>query len=268
MSGETLSVAALAFTPVKSLRLASAAELELGRTGARGDRTFYLIDERARMINGKKLGMMHEVTARHDERAARLELRFPGGEVVDGPVELGAELQTDFYREPRAARAVLGPFSAALSAHAGRPVRLVAPADGSTAVDRGPEGAVTMMSSASVELLARVAEVTQVDPRRFRMNIELSGPEANEEDSWIGRELDIGEARIRVEGHVGRCIVTTMDPETGRVDLPTLDLLRSYRKGAPTTEPLALGVHCAVVREGTVRAGDRASLVAQHAPSA
>ncbi len=267
MSGENLSVAALAFTPVKSLRLASAGELWLGRTGARGDRTFFLIDERGRMINGKKLGMMHEVSARHDRDAGRLELRFPG-EVVEGPVELGAQLETDFYSRPRAARAVLGPFSAALSAHARRPVRLVAPADGSTAVDRGPEGAVTMISSASVELLARVAELARVDPRRFRMNIELSGPGANEEDSWIGRELDIGEARIRVEGHVGRCIVTTMDPETGRVDLPTLDLLRSYRKGAPTTEPLALGVHCAVVREGAVRAGDRASLVEQRAPAA
>jgi uncharacterized protein YcbX len=92
------------------------------------------------------------------------------------------------------------------------------------------------------------------------MSIELGGAEAHEEDRWVGREITVGEARILVEGHVGRCIVTSRHPESGEVDLPTLELLREYRDGAPTTEPLAFGVYGAVLREGVVRIGDAVEL--------
>ena len=34
---------------------------------------------------------------------------------------------------------------------------------------------------------------------------------------------------MRFEGHVGRCLITSRDPDTGTVDLPTLDILREYR---------------------------------------
>jgi uncharacterized protein YcbX len=100
----------------------------------------------------------------------------------------------------------------------------------------------------------------EIDARRFRMSLELGGAEAHEEDRWVGREITVGEARILVEGHVGRCIVTSRHPESGEVDLPTLELLREYRDGAPTTEPLAFGVYGAVLREGVVRIGDAVEL--------
>jgi uncharacterized protein YcbX len=92
------------------------------------------------------------------------------------------------------------------------------------------------------------------------MSIELSGTAAHQEDAWIGRELALGGARVRVLGHVGRCIVTSRHPESGALDLPTLEILRDYRAGAETTEPLAFGVHGSVVGEGLVSVGDRAEL--------
>src|SRR6202043_1686361 len=110
-------------------------------------------------------------------------------------------------------------------------------------IDRGARGAVTMISRASLDSLARAAGERAIDARRFRMSIELAGAEPHEEDRWVGRELTVGEARILVEGHVGRCIVTSRHPETGELDLSTLELLREYRDGAATTEPLALGVY-------------------------
>jgi hypothetical protein len=39
-------------------------------------------------------------------------------------------------------------------------------------------------------------------------------------------------------------------------DPPTLDLLRGYRGGLDTTEPLAFGVYGSVVEPGRVRVGD------------
>ncbi len=60
-----------------------------------------------------------------------------------------------------------------------------------------------------------------------------------------------------LHGHVGRCIVTSRHPESGVVDLPTLDLLRSFRSGLDTTEPLPFGVYGEVLRAGVVHVGDR-----------
>jgi hypothetical protein len=52
---------------------------------------------------------------------------------------------------------------------------------------------------------------------------------------------------------------------SGVVDLPTLDLLRSFRSGAPTTEPLAFGVYAEVLRRGVVEVGEEAVLADQAA---
>ena len=43
--------------------------------------------------------------------------------------------------------------------------------------------------------------------------------------------------------------------------MPTLDILRSLRGQAATTEPLAFGVYGEVLRAGVVAVGDRLSVV-------
>lgn len=261
MDVPAITVAGLAATPVKGLRLLAASELRLGPEGVAGNRRFYLVDDRGSMVNGKQLGCLSQVIPAYDEPTGRLTLRFPDGTEATGPVELGPSVATRFFSRPAPARLVLGPWSDALSAHAGRPLRLVAPAGGRLGVDRGRAGGVTLVSRASVRRLAEVAGVGELDIRRFRMSIELDGPTAHAEDGWVDRRLRIGEALVRVRGHVGRCLVTTRDPDTGAVDLPVLDLLRSYRAGSGTTEPLAFGVHAEVLEPGRVRRGDSVTLV-------
>ncbi len=260
MQASGIVVATLTTTPIKGLRVSPRPHAVLERGGLRGDRCFYLIDERGRMVNGKHLGALSSVMADLDEDGQRLTLRFPGGEVISGAVERGTGVETRFFAHTRRALTLAGPFASALSEHAGQPLRIVAPADGSSAVDRGEDGALSIISRASLLALADAAAVPEIDARRFRMSIEVTGAGPHEEDTWIGRELTLGGALVRLRGHVGRCIVTSRHPETGEVDLPTLDLLRSYREGADTTEPLAFGVYGAVLREGIVRVGDAVRL--------
>lgn len=252
-------VTALSTTPVKGLRIANRERIVLDRDGAREDRRFYLVEQRGWMVNGKHSGALNEVSAELSEDGA-LTLGFPDGTHLSEDVELGEELPTRFYSRPRMARLVRGPFSAALSEHAGEQLRLVQASDDSSAVDRGVEGGVSVISRGSLAVLALLAEQASVDARRFRMTIEIDGVEPFVEDAWIGREVGFGEASVLLHGHIGRCIVTSRHPESGVVDLPTLDLLRSFRSGLEATEPLPFGVYGEVLRPGAVRVGDRVEI--------
>ncbi|MBN1529953.1 MAG: MOSC domain-containing protein, partial [Thermoleophilaceae bacterium] len=193
----------------------------------------------------------------HDSAAGTLRLRFPDGRELGGRVELGEPEQVDMDGRPLAARPVAGELSAALSDHCGLPLRLfAAPADGE-ALDRGPEGAVTLLSVASLERLRAEAGATEpVDPRRFRMTFGVTGLGAHDEDAWIDRDVRVGGARVRVSGNVGRCALTTRNADTGVVDSKTLHHLAAYRREVETTEPLPFGVYAHVVEPGRVRVGD------------
>ena len=52
------------------------------------------------------------------------------------------------------------------------------------------------------------------------------------------------------------CAVTTRDPDSGAVDLPTLHYLNLYRGAIRAEERLPFGVFAEVVTPGEVRVGD------------
>ncbi len=234
-------------------------ELTLTASGMADNRRFFLVDERGRLVNGKHVGELGTVVASYAGRS--LMLTFPDGAVVGGTVALGAAFDARFFSRPLRVQPVLGPWSDALSAWFGRTLRVVESVERS-GVDRGRGGAVSLISRASLAGLAAVAGEPEVDARRFRMLVEIDGVAAHAEDGWLGARVRIGGAVVRFRGHVGRCSITTRHPESGIVDLPTLDLLRSYRGEADTTEPLAFGVYGEVLEGGRVAVGDAVEVAA------
>jgi uncharacterized protein len=246
-------------TAVKSMRLAAVQQIELDALGARGDRAFCVIDARNRMVNAKNFAKLQTVRANYDLESAELALTFPDGAVISGEVGQGELLTIGFFSRITRVRLVLGPWSAALSDYIGAPLRLVEPEVG---VDRGRAGGVSLISRASVDHLASVAEAESIDVRRFRMLVEVDGLKPYEEDGWIGRTVTIGPARVAMHGNIGRCAVTTRDPDTAVVDFPTLKLLAGYRLELPSTEPLPFGIYGAVLEPGPVRLGDPVALEA------
>jgi hypothetical protein len=203
---------------------------------------------------GKRDGSMMRIRPEWDESTRRLALTFPEGEHVEGVVELGERVDAELYRLSRPSHRVIGPWEEAISRFVGRPLELLWADDG--AVDRSPRGGtVSLVSRASLAQLGEEAGVEAVDGRRFRMLFELDGVDAHEEDSWIGTEVGIGEATVELNGDIGRCIVTSRDPDTGVVDLPTLVTLAAYRRDG-VSEPLPFGVYGSVLVPGRVRVGD------------
>jgi uncharacterized protein YcbX len=250
-------VVGLAFTPVKATRLHAVDRVELGPEGVLDNRRFYVIDDRDRMINSKIVGELQTVIADYSHGDRTLRLTLPDGQVVEGQIRLGSEVDTRFFSTQRMGRLVEGPWSEALTQVAGRPLRLVEPCSAGGGVDRAADGAVSLISRASLERLAEVGGVDSLDSRRFRMLVEIDGVSAHAEDRWVGNgSVRIGGAVVAFTGHVGRCLITSRDPDTGVVDVPTLDLLGSYRDAIDSTEPLPFGVWGRVVEPGTVRVGD------------
>jgi uncharacterized protein len=255
----TARVSWISFTPVKATMLHLVDEADLLESGVHGDRRFYFVTERGRLVSNKDHGPLQLVCAEYDAESDALSLRFPDGDVVDGEVGRGAEIETVFHKRPRTARLVVGPWADAVSEVMGQPVRLVEPE--LPAPDRGRGGAASLLSTTSLERLARQLGVATLDRRRFRMNFGVEGVEAHEEDRWRGHRVRVGEAVVIPQGNVGRCAITTQNPDTGQVDLDTLKALAGYRSGIETTEPLPFGIHAAVAQAGRVRVGDAVELV-------
>ena len=251
-------VTRISIAPVKALGLVHPDEVILEGGGVAGDRRFWLRDNSGKLVNGKRDGTLMQIRPEWDESTRRLVLTFPAGGRVEGVVELGDPVAAEMYGDPRPSHLVIGPWQEAISRFLGRRIELLW-ADGSAA-DRAPGGGtVSLVSEASLERLREEMRTGgAIDGRRFRMLFEIDGVDAHEEDRWIGREVRVGEATIVVNGDIGRCVVTSRDPDTGVVDLPTLIALASYRRNG-ITESLPFGVYGAVVLPGRVRLGDAAS---------
>ena len=255
MSAETV-VSGLAITAVKGTRLHEVGSVELGAGGVRENRRFLLIDDRDRMVNGKHLGELQAIVADYSDADRRLRIALPDGRTVEDVVRHDGPVVARFYSGILRGELVAGPWSDAVSELVGRPLRLVEAGE-SGAVDRGALGAASLISRASLRRLAGAGGCNRVDWRRFRMLVEIEGVAAHAEDAWVGRSVRLGDALVRFEGHVGRCLITSRDPVTGTVDLPTLDILREYRGDLESTEPLPFGVYGSVLEPAVIRIGDR-----------
>jgi uncharacterized protein len=92
--------------------------------------------------------------------------------------------------------------------------------------------------------------VFDADVRRLRPNLLIGDVPSDTEHQWPGHELVIGEAIIGVHAVRPRCIVTSIDPDSGRQDL---DVFRRIRQRFGNQ----LALDCWIIRPGTIHIGDR-----------
>lgn len=92
------------------------------------------------------------------------------------------------------------------------------------------------------------------DARRLRPNLVLTGVPRDQEPALVGRALAIGDALIGVHSVRQRCIVTSIDPDTGAQDLDVLRRIRDVFGGK-------LALNCWVLRPGRLQVGDPVRIV-------
>lgn len=112
---------------------------------------------------------------------------------------------------------------------------------------------VSILSLASNRALSGAMGV-DLSILRWRGNLWIEGTGPWAERDWIGREIRIGEAVLRVTEPITRCKATTANPATGRIDADTLAGLRALLGHQE------FGVYARVVSGGRVATGDTLGL--------
>jgi uncharacterized protein YcbX len=92
------------------------------------------------------------------------------------------------------------------------------------------------------------------DGRRLRPNVVIGGVPGLAERDWPGRALRIGDVVIGVESLRGRCVMTTIDPDTGEQNLDVLRRINREFDGQ-------VALNCWVVSGGAITVGDPVEVV-------
>lgn len=222
--------------------------------GPLGDRVFCLVDRaRGRILRTTENPALLRACTRWQAGVLSVDL---SGHTIEGvPSPSGEILNLDYWGRAAAVQSCTGPWSEAYSEYLGYDVVLCRSV---TAGEVVYGASVTVVTTASIRLLAqRVGR--DVGSERFRSTFLVDTGESTShvEDSWVGRELRIGKATVRVRGVVPRCAVVDLDPVTGQKDASVLRELAGYRL---RRGEINFGVDAVVTVAGEVRTGDQVEL--------
>jgi len=113
---------------------------------------------------------------------------------------------------------------------------------------------ISFINLASVASLENVIG-RPVDPLRFRGNIHVKGWDAWYERSLLGKELRIGETRLKVIDEIVRCAATNVDPTTAERDMEIpKTLMTSFGHNF-------CGIYAEVIAGGNIAPGDPIEVV-------
>ncbi|MCO8313521.1 MOSC domain-containing protein [Pseudomonas mandelii] len=243
-----MRLSALYRFPLKSGKGETLNQVSLDKLGLDGDRRWMLVDEASgRFLTQRAVAKMSQLSALWNADGG-LTLSAPDHSpidiaVPDGDADLrGVTIWRDTLRVPDAGDAA----GAWVSEFIGKPTRLVqVPLNCARTTQAGygkdddqvafADGfPLLLIGQASLEdLSSKVGRPLEM--LRFRPNLVIEGSEAYAEDSW--KRIRIGDVEFRVVKSCSRCILTTIDPQTGvrsedREPLATLQKYRTEADGA------------------------------------
>lgn len=234
---EAATVSALYIYPVKSCRGIAVDRAEIGRRGFALDRRWMVVDGSGRFITQRDTPALCRVATVLAGDCIRLQ--HPEAGEFELPVSYDAhdelEVSVWSYRGPALRHAAA---SAWLSRAIGRECSLVHMAERHQRPvnpERGRPGDIVsfadgypflLISEESLaDLNARLAEPLSM--QRFRPNIVVRGVAPYAEDDWA--RLELGDLGFRAVKRCDRCVVTTLDPQTGEAGKEPLRTLARYR---------------------------------------
>jgi uncharacterized protein YcbX len=207
--------------------------------GLAGDRRWMIVDPDGVGITQRQAPIL---TALH-------AVPRPGGLILNGydvaePADGPKETLRVFSSQPPLTARLAPAATAFISDFVGHPARLAWLADPTVRpieTHAGPGDRVSFADGYPL-LLANAASLNAVNDwlleagdepvpmTRFRPNVVVTGARPWAEDDWLGGRLRLGDVTFRAAKSCSRCVVTTVDQETGEVGRQPLRTLGRHRR--------------------------------------
>lgn len=257
----TTKITQLWIYPVKSLAGIPLSSVNVRPKGFQFDRRYMLVDESGTAITQRT--HPHMALFRLTMDGEQLTVRI-NDEVVQIPMAptTGAELKANVWNDTITAIEPDVQLSAWFTKHMRTNCKLLffpennpRPVDG-TYDDKGNHVSLAdafpfliIGQSSLDELNRRLAE--PVSMRRFRPNIVFGGGAPFDEDTWS--EFRIGPGKFKAVKACARCILTTVDPDTGIKGPEPLKTLATFRK---QNNNILFGQNVLAVKASEINVGD------------
>jgi len=194
-----------------------------------------------------------------DEQLARLQTRFDPESGALTITRNGQVLLHERMTEPEGCRLLAGFFANFFGGAVEQPLRVVeAPGHAFADARRKPNATtskyVSLINRASIAALEEVMDVP-VDPIRFRANVYFDGAPAWCEHDWIGSEIGLGSARLRVIFPITRCAATQVNPVTAERDL---DIVAALERAFGH---INMGIYAEVSAGAEIAVGDKLTVL-------
>jgi uncharacterized protein YcbX len=266
-----MRISSLHTYPVKGTRPLDHDEARLEPYGLAGDRRWMIVDTDGLGLTQRDHAQLTALHASHTPGG--LTLRAPGRPDLHVPEPADAperQVRVFTHKPPLPARiADTGTWLTDLlgrPAHlawqqrpTGRPVqRNARPGDHVNLADGYP---LLIANAGSLDALngwLREAGDEPVPMTRFRPNLVVTGADPWAEDTWTGRRLRIGDTVVRAVAPSRRCVVTTIDQETGEKGRQPLHILGRHRR---IGDGVLFGVNLIPDRTAILHVGDPVALL-------
>ncbi len=273
MPDSQLTVSDLFIYPIKSVQAIGLEKAEVEQRGFTHDRRWMLIDENGLFLSQRKHPAM-----------ALIHCQLSDSSVNDNKITVSAPgcqplfINTPNASAPQVTGSVWGDDCLALDAgeqasdwfshYIGIKCRLIyMPESTQRQVDRrfSQQGDITGFADGFPFLLTTEASLNELNNRldqsvsmlNFRPNIVIRGAEAYAEDQW--RRIRVGEVTFKVAKPCSRCVMTTVDPQTGRkMGKDPLATLAQYRK---TEHGVIFGQNLIQENNGFIQLGDKVEIL-------
>lgn len=258
-----LTVSALYIYPVKSLGGFSLTAATLTDRGFKYDRRWMLIDENDRFISQRELPVMAFLSATIGEEHLLITDKRTG-DLIRVPFDpLASEtLMVSVWDDNCLAQRVSDEADAWFSQHLGITCRLVYMPDSThRTVDEkyAHNKEITSLSDGYPLLIIGQASLDDLNSRlasplpmnRFRPNIVFTGGSPFQEDDM--KHFNIGDIQFSGVKPCARCVITTIDQETGIKAKEPLKTLSTYRT---KNQKIYFGQNLLFNGSGTIHVGD------------
>ena len=260
-----MKVTGICVHPIKATRAICVEQAEVRPRGLTGDRRWVVVDQHGQFISQRSHPKLALVTTVRLPDGA-IDAAAPGMQPLRIGIPSSVERLTAVVWDDTVDAACAGSEAAAwFSEFVGVACRLAymdQAAHRPVATQYGQDGDVVSFADAAPLLMATDASLADLNRRlrrplpmsRFRPNVTIDGTDPWEEDRW--KRLRIGNVEFEVTHRCARCVVTTIDQETGEVsaDGEPLKTLATFRRDSAGVH---FGENLVPRGVGTIEVGDQ-----------